>query len=597
MPDNPLSDVDSWLYFLGDVNNSNSAEIAGGDYGLIVMDYANYEADERPYTATELDTLRGDDPDRLVVSYLSIGEAESYRFYWEGDAFQAIVDEVLDLENPEWAENYKVRYWHDGWQDVMFSYVDRIIDAGFNGVYLDIIDAFEYWEERDPNSGLNYRQEMADFVAAIRAHAQTRLADVDPDREFVIMGQNGESLLENETYLAAIDGVGKEDLGFYYEYGNEAGFEAQSAEDIAYSIALLKAAEAAGVEVFSVEYLTTARQAEYADELQEIAELLRGSGIALYVAEARELDEVYSQPELLENSPLIGSIEADTLRGGAGRDFAYASDGNDKIWAGKQDDDDDIFIGGDGDDTIGGSVGGDLLVGDGFDEGPTKHWFSNIGDLGDSGNDVLFGNFGDDTVLGGGWDDGLVADNGRFDLGEEIVTDIGDNTLWAGDGHDLIIGAAGNDRLGGGRGNDTLRGEAGNDRIFGGGGTDTLNGGDGNDLIFNGAGDDNVDGGAGNDTLWGGPGSDTLAGGVGEDRFIFTATTGADQVSDFSVEDDILDLSYTSQQLADLELLQVASGNAVVGGKSGLLITISDGNSVFLVGVSHDDLDTMTILF
>jgi len=40
----------------------------------------------------------------------------------------------ISPENPEW-------------QAIIFEYEDRILNAGFDGVYLDIIDGFEYWEE------------------------------------------------------------------------------------------------------------------------------------------------------------------------------------------------------------------------------------------------------------------------------------------------------------------------------------------------------------------------------------------------------------------------------------------------------------------
>ena len=53
-------------------------------------------------------------------------------------------------ENPAWRGNYKVRYWDAGWRAILFgspgSYLDQIISRGFDGVYLDIIDAFEYFE-------------------------------------------------------------------------------------------------------------------------------------------------------------------------------------------------------------------------------------------------------------------------------------------------------------------------------------------------------------------------------------------------------------------------------------------------------------------
>ena len=53
-------------------------------------------------------------------------------------------------ENPEWEGNYKVKYWMDDWQAIIFgsssSYLDKILAAGFDGVYLDIIEAFEHFE-------------------------------------------------------------------------------------------------------------------------------------------------------------------------------------------------------------------------------------------------------------------------------------------------------------------------------------------------------------------------------------------------------------------------------------------------------------------
>ena len=86
---------------------------------------------------------------RLVISYMSIGEAEDYRYYWKS-GWDINPPVWLADENPYWLGNYKVRYWIKEWQDIIFgsesSYLKKIIDAGFDGVYLDIIDAFEYFE-------------------------------------------------------------------------------------------------------------------------------------------------------------------------------------------------------------------------------------------------------------------------------------------------------------------------------------------------------------------------------------------------------------------------------------------------------------------
>tara|TARA_Y100000782_G_C10186254_1_gene266778 strand:+ start:5809 stop:6066 length:258 start_codon:yes stop_codon:yes gene_type:complete len=56
----------------------------------------------------------------------------------------------LAEENPDWEGNYNVKYWNTDWQNIIYgnndAYVKKIIDTGFDGVYLDIIDAFEYFE-------------------------------------------------------------------------------------------------------------------------------------------------------------------------------------------------------------------------------------------------------------------------------------------------------------------------------------------------------------------------------------------------------------------------------------------------------------------
>ncbi len=87
---------------------------------------------------------------RLAVAYMSIGEAEDYRYYWKPE-WKRNPPAWLGKINPDWAGCYKVHYWDKNWQDIIFgnnsSYLKKVLDAGFDGAYLDIIDAFEYFEE------------------------------------------------------------------------------------------------------------------------------------------------------------------------------------------------------------------------------------------------------------------------------------------------------------------------------------------------------------------------------------------------------------------------------------------------------------------
>jgi cysteinyl-tRNA synthetase len=154
--------IQSWPYarnFLYLLNNSkyyaNKAafltDLQNTTYDLIIMDlYFDGTALFGSDDIASLKTKAGDTGTRLVIAYMSIGEAEDYRPYWKSSWVNDPPD-WLEGENPEWEGNYKVRYWESGWQEIIFgnddSYLKKIMDAGFDGVYLDIIDAFEYFED------------------------------------------------------------------------------------------------------------------------------------------------------------------------------------------------------------------------------------------------------------------------------------------------------------------------------------------------------------------------------------------------------------------------------------------------------------------
>lgn len=103
-----------------------------------------------------------------------------------------------------------------------------------------------------------------------------------------------------------------------------------------------------------------------------------------------------------------------------------------------------------------------------------------------------------------------------------------------GGGNDKITTDASGDFIDGGAGNDQIRARAGFDELYGGGGSDLLNAGLGNDRLF---------GGAGFDRLYGGPGDDFMAGGAGNDKFLFFKNNGTDEIVDFVLGQDVLQLN------------------------------------------------------
>ena len=138
-----LQDVHSWLYQL---QRMNIDSIAASSYDLVVMDYSSDGSADGEFTSSQIQQLK--DTGKIVLSYMSIGEAEDYRYYCQSDWTEGN-PLWLGPTNQAWVGNYKVRYWMDGWKSIIMgspdAYLDKIIAAGFDGIYLDIIDAYYFF--------------------------------------------------------------------------------------------------------------------------------------------------------------------------------------------------------------------------------------------------------------------------------------------------------------------------------------------------------------------------------------------------------------------------------------------------------------------
>ena len=148
-----IHDVRNFLYLINSENYKTKADfisaVSATWYDMVIIDLFHFE---EAYTSQEIEQLKKkpNGNKRMVVCYLSIGEAEDYRYYWKSD-WDIAKPDWLEAENPNWKGNYKVQYWNRDWKQIIFgnpdSYLDKIIATGFDGAYLDLVDAYEYFEE------------------------------------------------------------------------------------------------------------------------------------------------------------------------------------------------------------------------------------------------------------------------------------------------------------------------------------------------------------------------------------------------------------------------------------------------------------------
>jgi len=83
---------------------------------------------------------------RIVIAYLSIGEAEDYRFYWKKEWNKNKPDWIVS-ENENWSGNYIVEYWNPEWKEIIKEYQKKLDEIGVDGYLLDTLDTYSYFEK------------------------------------------------------------------------------------------------------------------------------------------------------------------------------------------------------------------------------------------------------------------------------------------------------------------------------------------------------------------------------------------------------------------------------------------------------------------
>ncbi len=448
----------SFPYFFH-LNNVSFSTLLNQDYRVVVTD-----PDEANLSASQLQQLH--DQGKAVNAYLSIGEAEDYREYWQQWGGN-IPDYVLG-ENPDWAGNFSVAFWDKDWQDIIITRAVEMAKEGFDGLYLDIVDAYLVPEVVAAYGGneSQLRAEMENFVIRLSQAVKAINPDMNviPQNAVELLAIEGSSTIANMPYLNAIDGVGVEDL-FYVnnqvsewtqwdlEYVQTAMEQGKFALATGYpTIAALQADYIAKATAAGLIPFVTDRDLEGTVPVANVsaeAQLPEGWDATFSgVVEEKEQVDTVEIPEKVD-MPVHQFVFTDIAP-----QSVTVGDANDEFLMGR--DVADSILGGDGVDYIYGNDGADYINGG-------------------AGHDVLSGDGGNDRILGGSGADSILGGSGY-----DVMKGDGDaDTLRAGEGDDSIRGGKGHDSLYGDVGDDVLYGDKHNDVLHGGKGDDTLYGGKG----------------------------------------------------------------------------------------------------------------------
>lgn len=290
----PLSQVRFWSYQIQNVNTKRALdELAESRYDMLVLEptRTDWSSDDKYFDTggmvERLKQSRAHDGThrKLVIAYIDIGEAEDWRWYWnwsrewlEGDPLPDDWPDYILTHDPDgWEGNYPLVYWDERWKDIVIygrnqdskphgdytSIIDQVIRDGFDGIYLDWVEAFEnealiqeaHAQRREP------AVEMIRFIGEMRDYAAQR------NPNFIIIQQNAASLCDGHPELfSVIDAIAQEAIWYDGDatdrWGDRDGYDIETDMDlIEYYLHYLDQYKAAGVPVFNCEYAL-----EYAED-------------------------------------------------------------------------------------------------------------------------------------------------------------------------------------------------------------------------------------------------------------------------------------------------------------------------------------------
>ena len=212
---NRLAAVDQWLYLIDvDLEPETVDKIVSSTYDMVVLDFIPSEENNTDYPMSEVVARLHDAPHpKLVLAYIDIGEAEDYRTYWQPGWGIGDPEWIVGSDPDGWEGNYPVAYWNDEFQGIWLvedGYMQNIVDIGFDGVYLDWVEAYSDENviriaEQDDVDAL---QEMIWWVGDIAEFCRSRRSD------FIVISQNAAELAAYDEYTDIIDAISQEQVWF-----------------------------------------------------------------------------------------------------------------------------------------------------------------------------------------------------------------------------------------------------------------------------------------------------------------------------------------------------------------------------------------------
>ncbi len=273
----PLSSVKSFEYVLSPLSDPSLAQsLANSDDDMLIVDpTATLKGDASFDMAAAVAQLKANDPSRVVLAYLNIGEAQDFRAYWQSNWKQPQTNHagnpgfILQTDPFGWSGSFPVAYWSAAWQNLYLGnigIVRRIARAGFDGLLLDNVGDYTYSAVAAAagKAHINPATAMVSFVSRIGA----TFRKINPAGN--VLSLNAEDLARvDPAFVGDVNGMAFEDTWYSgtpnSPWGDPAGGDIATDPSVAAGrIGEYQVFQNAGKPVFTIDYALIEADAENA---------------------------------------------------------------------------------------------------------------------------------------------------------------------------------------------------------------------------------------------------------------------------------------------------------------------------------------------
>ncbi len=185
-----IRDKPDVIIWYDNVNESKLLELAPK---LLIVDPGEVERE----TIRKLQKLGTE-----VIAYVNLGMAEEWRSYWK-ERWRRSPPRWIAEKSREWSGEYVVMFWHPAWRRILRRVLKSIEREGYDGILLDNIDVYEYWEEK----GCKAEEKLLMIIKWIKLTYNGKI--------YVNIG-SGLKLIYDEEFMKLVDGVLREEVWASY---------------------------------------------------------------------------------------------------------------------------------------------------------------------------------------------------------------------------------------------------------------------------------------------------------------------------------------------------------------------------------------------